>query len=122
MMRLRIPELMYAGDVFKMKPKDDDDQMMGRKDPDDVKSLAKMKGMGRVGKPISAEIDWNAYLKFYEKNPREQLVNDIASYLLQTKTAVRADIISSYADQASRESFIKTSTIQLMSTPEYQLS
>jgi hypothetical protein len=33
MIRLRIPQLIYAADELNMTPKDDDDQMMGMKTP-----------------------------------------------------------------------------------------
>src|SRR5258708_23189824 len=116
MMRMRFHQLINDKDEMNVKPKDDDDQMMGRKDPDD-----KRPKMGRAGRPINAEIDWSKYIKYYEKIPKEELVNDISAILLQTPKAVSADVISQYADAASRESFIKTATIQVMSTPEYQL-
>ena len=120
MMRMRLPQLISDRDEWNVKPKDDDDQMMGRMDDDKLKGN-KIKGMGKAGKPIVAEIDWKDYLKFYEKVPREELVNDLSAYLLQTKTAVGADVIKSYADNSSRENFIKSATIHIMSEPEYQL-
>ncbi|MEP6746444.1 MAG: DUF1800 domain-containing protein [Bacteroidota bacterium] len=130
MMRLRIPELMYAGDVFKMKPKDDDDQMMGMKDKDapdnDNNTTIARPGKrnnanGKGGQQIMATIDWNNYLKQLEPVSRENLVSSISKILLQTKTSVGADTLKNYVDAGSRESFIKTVTIQLMSTPEYQM-
>jgi len=113
MMRMRIPQLINDNDEFNVRPKDDDDQMMGR--PDEMKKL------GKVGRPINAEVDWSEYVNFYNKVPREQLMNDMAGFLLQTKKAVGAEIISEYTDNSSKENFIKTATIQIMSTPEYQL-
>jgi uncharacterized protein (DUF1800 family) len=127
MMRLRIPELMYAGDVFKMKPKDDDDQMMGMKDKDadgvDDNNAVPNAGKRSNGKgrQIMATINWNNYIKQFEPVSRENLVSSIAKTLLQTSTAVSADTLKNYVDASSRENFIKTVTIQLMSTPEYQL-
>ena len=127
MMRLRIPELIYAGDVFKMKPKDDDDQMMGMKDKsadggDDNATVpnAGKRGKGK-GQQIMATINWGNYTKQFEPVSRENLVSSIAKTLLQTSTAVSAETLKNYVDASSRESFIKTVTIQLMSTPEYQL-
>jgi uncharacterized protein (DUF1800 family) len=119
MMRMRIPQLINDKDEFNIKPKTDDDQMMGRND-DEIKPNSDNR-MGRAGRPINAEIDWGKYLSYYDKSPRAELVNDIAGVLLQTKKAVNADVISQYADAGSKESFIKTTTIQIMSTPEYQL-
>ncbi|MEP6725815.1 MAG: DUF1800 domain-containing protein [Bacteroidota bacterium] len=127
MMRLRIPELIYAGDVFKMKPKDDDDQMMGMKDKDaagaDENNTVPNAGKKNNGKgqQIMATINWNNYIKQYEPVTRENLVSSISKILLQTKSAVSADTLKNYVDAGSRESFIKTVTIQLMSTPEYQM-
>jgi len=115
MMRMRIPQLINDEDEFNIKPKFDDDQMMGRNDDE-----MKLK-MGNAGKRINANIDWSSYISFYDQVPRGELVNDIAGVLLQTKNAVSVDVISQYSDGNSKESFIKTATIQIMSTPEYQL-
>jgi len=115
MMRMRIPQLINDRDEFNIKPKADDDQMMGRNDDD-----AKIR-MGKAARPINAEIDWSKYVGYYSSVPRGDLVNDIAGNLLQTKQAVSADVIDQYSDAADKESFIKTATIQIMSTPEYQL-
>jgi len=125
MMRLRIPQLMYAGDVFKMKPKDDDDQMMGMKDRNDaddntIPAGGKRNG-GKAGQQIMATINWTNYLKQYEPIAKENLLASISKMILQTKTGVQASTLKNYIDAGSRESFIKTATIQLMSTPEYQL-
>ncbi len=130
MMRLRIPQLIYEGDDFKMKPKDDDDQMMGMKDREVADSNErngipnpgkKSNRNGKGGQQILASIQWEGYLKQFEPVARENLVAAISKILLQTKSMVNADIVSNYADAGSRESFIKTVTVQLMSTPEYQL-
>ena len=115
MMRMRIPQLINDKDEFNVNPKSDDDQMMGRGE-DEMKTKA-----GKAGKPINAEIDWKKYLDYYDRVAREDLINDIAGVLLQTKKAVSAGVISQYADGGSKESFIRSATIQLMSTPEYQL-
>ena len=58
---------------------------------------------------------------FGEKVQKDQLIGSIASNLLQTKSGVSSELIKQYADAGSKESFIKTATLQLMSTPEYQL-
>jgi len=122
MLRMRIPQMLNEQDEFNVKPKDDDDQMMGRKDDknDDPKAKA-MKAMNRVNRPINVKIDWSLYTKHYESTPREALLTNITGILLQAKSQVNADLIKQYADQTGRENFIRTATLQLMSTPEYQL-
>ena len=68
-MRMRIPQMINDKDELNVKPKDDDDQMMGRKEDDQ-----KIK-MGKAGRPINAEIDWSKYVKKFENTgPREELV------------------------------------------------
>jgi len=53
--------------------------------------------------------------------PRESLLGAITESVLQTKISVPADVIKNSANSMSRESFIKTATVQLMSIPEYQM-
>ncbi|HEY4148844.1 MAG TPA: DUF1800 domain-containing protein [Chitinophagaceae bacterium] len=123
-MRMRIPQLIYAGDAIAVKPKDDDDQMMGMKDHAEENTIpnANRKGGGnRAGQQIMATIDWNAYLQSLEKVPREELIAAVSGLVLQTSPVINPDTVKKYTDAGSRESFIKTATIQLMSTPEYQL-
>jgi hypothetical protein len=115
MFRLRIPQLIVDNDEVALKPKDDDDQMMGMKDTG-------MKGMGKKGgQVISAAVDWETYLKKFEKVPREKLLSSISGLLIQGAEPVNAEILNKYIDASSRESYIRSATIQLMSTPEYQL-
>lgn len=117
MMRLRLPQLINDEDEWNVKPKDDDDQMMGR--PTTENKPKPVKNMG--GKPINANVDWKEYLSYFDKVQRDKLVNAMAGILLQTNAAVNADIIKQYSDESSRDNFIRSATIQIMSTPEYQL-
>lgn len=114
MLRMRIPQMFYASEELNMKPKDDDDQMMGMKD----KPAA---GGRRGGQNIAASIDWTSYLQHFNQVPREKLATAISSSLLQTDAGMNAAALAKFTDDTSRESFIKTTTVQLMSTPEYQL-
>ena len=115
MLRLRIPQLIFSSDELNIKPKDDDDQMMGMKD----KTTTRMGKFG--GQFIGAQIDWNPYLKKYADVPREKLVQTISNKILQTISGIPDEVLKNFVDSSSRQNFIKTVTIQLMSTPEYQL-
>ncbi|MEO6612595.1 MAG: DUF1800 domain-containing protein [Chitinophagaceae bacterium] len=128
MMRMRIPKLINDVDVMNVKPKDDDDTMMGMKDDDSAKGVNKPGGKQAAGayagmrrQQINANVDWDQYVKYYESTERENLAETISRILLQTKSGVGMDIIKQYSDQSGRENFIKTATLQIMSTPEYQL-
>ncbi len=122
MMRMRIPQMLNDRDDLNVKPKDDDDQMMGRKDKEVEDPKAKvLQAMGRVNKPILVSIDWSLYTKNFEPVPREALLSHLMGLLLEAKSQVSPDLITQYADSSGREKFIKTATLQIMSTPEYQL-
>ena len=121
MMRMRLPQMFNDTDELNVKPKADDDQMMGRMDDDKPITFKGNKGMGKIGKPINAEISWDSYLKSFESVPREQIVQALNNSLLQIKPAYSADVIQHYIDAQSRESYLKSATIQIMSTPEYQM-
>ncbi len=114
MLRMRIPQLINETDELNVKAKDDDDVMMGRKTED--------KPMGMTRRSIlRAGIDWKKYVSHFENLPKEKLADAIAKNVLQTKSSLNHELIMQYADSSSRESFIKSATLQLMSTPEYQL-
>ncbi|MBL0134747.1 MAG: DUF1800 domain-containing protein [Chitinophagaceae bacterium] len=115
MLRMRIPQLIYGTDELSMKPKDDDDQMMGRKNNPN-------KAMGKLGNQLTAsEVKWDLFIKQFEKVPREKLLSTLSGRLLQTGTGFPESTLLAHADASSRESFIMTVTTHLMSAPEYQL-
>ena len=118
MVRMRIPQMLNDQDEMNVRPKADDDQMMGKMDDE---NKMKNKGMGKMGKLIKTDIDWNVYIKNFEAVPRENLLNELVASLLQTKMAIPGDTIKNFADSSSKESFIKTATLQIMSVPEYQM-
>lgn len=120
MMRMRIPQLINDKDELNVSPKDDDDQMMGRKDVEEDRVQKAMKAALKK-QQIHANVDWNMYIKALEKVPRENLVQAMSGLLLQVKPAVSTDLIREYADESGRENFIRSATIQIMCTPEYQL-
>jgi len=121
MFRLRIPEIIYASDQFDLKPKDDDDQMMGMKEMNE--DAMRIKGFGKIngGQMIKAQISWDKYLKKFDNVQKENLANEIATTILQVQDGVDENTLKKYTDNSSKESFIQSATIQLMSTPEYQL-
>jgi uncharacterized protein (DUF1800 family) len=123
MMRMRIPQMLNEKDELNVKPKDDDDQQMGRKYEEVANENEKkmqMKGAKRGG-AITVDIDWKDYTSYYESVPKEKLISAMQDLLLQVKSSVSADVIKEYAENGSREEFIRSATLQIMSTPEYQL-
>lgn len=112
MLRMRIPQILTDMDNFVVKPKDDDDTMMG------------MEGVDKNTRPqqINSTIDWDAVTKVFDKIPRENLMQKISDVVLQTRDKIDPAILNKYVDKDARDGFIKTTMIELMSTPEYQLS
>lgn len=121
MMRMRIPQLINDKDELNIKPKDDDDQMMGRKD-DDAPVASMRRNIQSVRKGIiNADIEWRSFVKCFDKTGKEKLVSSLSTLLLQTTPGINEELIKEYSDKTSREDFIKTATVQIMSMPEYQL-
>lgn len=117
MVRMRLPQMINDQDELNIRPKADDDMTGGR---EETAGLGK-KAYGKMGKPIRATIEWDTYLKSYERVPREALLKSLQAALLQVAPGFPMELVNSHADSSTRESFIKTATLQLMSTPEYQL-
>jgi uncharacterized protein (DUF1800 family) len=118
MLRLRIPQIMAANEAINIRPKSDDDVMMGQM------TEAKIKAQQKAAKAISqgaAVVDWELPVNLFESIPREQLLLKITETVLQTKGQLSKDLLAKYMNTESRETYIKTAIIYLMSTPEYQL-
>ena len=114
MLRLRVPQIITANEVLDIRPKSDDDLMMGQM----MEAGKKLKEAARGG---TAKIEWTQVFKIFEKVPRENLLQQISDVVLQTKTGVSREVLNKYLNNESRENFIKSAIVNLMSTPEYQL-
>jgi hypothetical protein len=114
MLRLRIPQILSANDVIDIMPKVDDDVAMGQM----MQAANKIKETVKGG---TAYIQWDTVNKIFEKIPREQLLENIADTVLQTKTQVSNVVLDKYVNTGSRENYIKSALVNLMATPEYQL-
>ena len=111
MLRLRIPQILTNADDFVIKPKDDDDTMMG------------MEGVDAKANPsqVNVTVDWDSVIKVFDKISKENLGQKINSVVLQTKSKINQNILDKYVDKQARDGYIKTTIVELMSTPEYQL-
>lgn len=113
MLRLRIPQILSANDAINIMPKGDDDVQMGMEI-----AVKKMKDTVKGG---TAAIDWPTVNKVFEKVQREKLMENITATVLQTKGKVSMAVLDKYVNNESRENYIKSAVVNLMSTPEYQL-
>ncbi len=114
MLRLRIPQILSANDAMNVVPKGDDDVQMGMMEM----AVNKMKDAVKGG---TAVIDWPAVNKVFEKVEREKLLENIIAAVLQTKGKVSNAVLDKYVNTGNRENYIKSTVVNLMATPEYQL-
>jgi len=119
MLRLRIPMLIKDDDTFQLTAKTDDDQQMGMMEQQ-AKGVGK-NALAKVGFRVRANVDWEQYCKQFDTIARADLYKAIMNKVLQTGVSIDESITASMVDSSTRESYIKTLTVALMSTPEYQL-
>ena len=119
MVRLQIPQVLTAKESISIRPKTDDDVNMGQMMEEQVRINRKNDIVKRGG---SASIEWAPVIKVFENTKREGLSQKITETILQTGSRISATVLDKYINAGSREDFIKTVIVNLMSTPEYQLS
>jgi len=118
MLRLRIPQIITANEVINIRPKNDDDTMMGQMMQD---RIADKFNQSYADKGAAADVDWSSVATIFESVPRENLLPKISDTILQTKSRVSNILLAEYLNKENRENYIKSAIINLMSTPEYQL-
>lgn len=127
MFRLRIPQLIKDNESISIKAKTDDDQQMGMMEGGEPMKKQERRVFGGKqiqgnGQRIIADIDWPLYMQVYKEIPRENLIDVMATVLLQTPDgAIKKDTLAALANASSREDYIKSVSVALMATPEYQL-
>ena len=114
MLRLRIPQILTANEAMDIRPKADDDIMMGQM----MEGVKRIKDVVKAG---TATIEWAAVNKIFEKIPKEKLLENISASVLQTKSQVSNTILEKHVNKETQENYIKSTIVNLMCTPEYQL-
>ncbi|WP_249219511.1 DUF1800 family protein [Chitinophaga sp. HK235] len=120
MFRLRIPQVILYSQVLNIRPKEIAPEMG---DGGNYKMTLQINDFlkRQFAKKVNARINWDPYIQGYSDIPRENLADEIAGVLLQQPGNIKKALLEKYADTGSREGYIKTVTIDVMSTPEYQL-
>lgn len=119
MYRLRIPRILHDDDNLVARPKDDDDSMMGVKNT--VEGSRSNGGHAGGKGMMNVDIHWSAYADQFRMVHKDHLAAAIASVLLPAGM-INLDTILKYTERDSREDYIRSLTIGLMSLPEYQMS
>lgn len=118
MLRLQIPQVFTSKESISIRPKTDDDINMGQMVEEKVR---KIKNKAYADSGGAASIDWVTVAKIFENTKRENLVKKISDTVLQTRSRIPAVVLDKYINTESRDNFIKSTIVHLMSTPEYQL-
>ena len=120
MFRLRMPQVILYSQELRTKPKDITPEMG---EGQNYKMTLELNDSLRrlYARRVNATINWDAYVQDYKDIPRERLADEIAGALLVKNSGASKQLLDKYADSSTRENYIKTVTIDVMSTPEYQL-
>jgi len=118
MLRLRIPQILTTDEAINIRPKSDDDVMMGQMMDDKVTARVNKAYAAKTG---TVTVNWEAVAAIFKGVPRENLQDNIAKTILQSNSKLSTVLLAKYLNNESRENFIKSAIINLMSTPEYQL-
>lgn len=123
MLRLKIPQLIQDDISFRIATKTDDDVQMGGGKITNQKEAAKIRqGKYKGGYNVNAVINWDKYFSSFNNTDQKDLYRKISEMLLASdlppvmETAVKAK-----EHNGDRQEYIKSVTIALMSTPEFQL-
>jgi uncharacterized protein (DUF1800 family) len=108
-LRLRLPNLVVDQGDLDINTKDDDDQQMGERS-------------GTRQRRLGANIDWSALGQQWAKTPDAQLLEQMAQYFWQTPARpATLQALQKQLETMPREQRIRSSVVQLMSLPEYQM-
>lgn len=120
MFRMRVPQIILYSQEFNIRPKEITPEMgegANYKMTMEVNEFLKK----QYARKVNAKIDWDPYMKGFTDTPREKLADQIAQSLLIRNNNINKELLEKYSDSSTRENYIKTVTIDVMSTPEYQL-
>jgi len=115
--RMRLPEALLGARELDLSMKDDGDMMANHKTGSGDYSVRRNFRTGNM------MVNWDTYLGFWKKYPKDNLPDSLASFLLPVSIGTKQlQEVDGFADKASDESYIKSLTILLMALPEYQLA
>jgi uncharacterized protein (DUF1800 family) len=109
MLRLRLPQLLAFQGELDTAGKADDDLQMGEKMPISARQ-----------RRLAARIDWAPLEAHFKNIPEQQWLAEGAALLWQHPGAPRP-VLEKYLDQREPRTRLKSTWVQLMATPEFQL-
>lgn len=127
MVRLKLPQTIISQNNFTITPKPDDDVMMGMQMQNDDSNMEsaiqnrKAKNFATDAK-VRTTINWAMYCNSFLNTTKQNLLTHITNYLIQPLTQqTTTKTLETFIDQSSRNAYIQSATMAVMSMPEYQL-
>ncbi len=106
MYRLQFPKLLSAGTDFSIRPKNDDDVLMGR--------------VARPLRGFAAAIKWPLFFQSFAGIEQAGLSAALNGFLLQSASYPSAVALDKHSNNSSREEFLSSRALLVMQCPEYQ--
>jgi uncharacterized protein (DUF1800 family) len=118
MFRVSLPGFIFNQADVNVQAKEDPDEIERKMMHEDVPEPQKE----RKPSKLDATPDWTAYINAFKDVKDENLYDVISEYIIQVpKPRFKKETIMKYVNNDSKEDFIKSLTVTLMSTPEYQM-
>jgi uncharacterized protein (DUF1800 family) len=124
MFRMKLPEVLFKSSELEFSYKDMPDEKnedTGEQDKMTTKKGKKNK-QEKYFKQVRTSINLSEYFQQFGKYDKEELVNNLADFVLQKDINSNTKRLAlTYSDISSKENLIESLIMRLMSLPEYQL-
>ncbi|OJJ23583.1 hypothetical protein BKI52_04265 [marine bacterium AO1-C] len=109
MFRLRLPYIIFKAADLEVVAKAEGD-------------VNKQGFVNRRMRRLNAEINWNAYTRYFAKEAnKKKLYINLSNFLLQTEHPKNQEFVSQFANGSNTNDLIKTISLGIISLPEYQM-
>lgn len=133
MFRMKLPEVLFKSSELEFSYKDtptEDDEMNMKNEGENMESMNKQKKNKQDNsarerkffKQVRTNINLSDYFTTFGKYDKEELVSNLSEFILQKDINTNTKKLAlTYSDISSKENFIESLIMRLMSLPEYQL-
>lgn len=105
MLRLNLANYLFLTTDFKFKIKEE------------FEAQKRNKSIRKMGVTIDAQ----PFVNLYQNQSEQAIFDQMQSFLLQAKQPLDPKLFSSFVDRKTKENYIKTLMVRMMSVPEYQI-
>ncbi len=116
MLRMKLPEILFKSSELQFEMKEDPQEM------GEVMTKLKPKDKA-LYKQVKTTIDINDYISSLSGKDNDEILKTLAdSILMKIPGQETMNAVKKYLDTSTKENFIESSIMRLLSVPEYQLS